>query len=60
MLDLKTFDLYKPEALLAYYEARENRLTKKNILAGWMAAGIFPRERLRPLSSPFVVADLPS
>ncbi|OBS20524.1 hypothetical protein FPOA_17809 [Fusarium poae] len=44
----------KQEFLHAYQLARKERLISVNILAGWQASGIFPRNRSKPLNSRFV------
>jgi 4-hydroxybenzoate polyprenyltransferase len=48
----------KRQRFLRYYrEAREERLTPKNIAAGWKAAGIVPWNPQRVIESPRVVAE---
>lgn len=41
----------KPEFLAAWKQARNEALTKKNILRGWETTGIFPRDPSKPLNS---------
>jgi hypothetical protein len=44
----------KLEFLEAYSRSRESTGTSKHIKAGWKAAGIYPRDRNKPLSSRYV------
>ena len=57
MIDFNSFELGKPGMLEAYEVARKERLVLKNILIGWKATGIFPRDRLVPLNNSMVVVE---
>ena len=45
----------KARFLICYYKARLEGLNTSNIEAGWMAAGIYPWNPSKPLSSPYVL-----
>ena len=46
-----TMNPKKPEFLEAWNLARKDAFTAANIAAGWIATGIFPRDRSKPLNS---------
>jgi hypothetical protein len=47
-------DPKKPEFLEAYSRAREIATTPGNVLSGWKATGIFPRDRKKALNNSYV------
>jgi hypothetical protein len=45
--------------LQCYLKARELGMTEKNIIAGWRAAGLWPRNMAKPLLSPLLLTKPP-